>query len=428
MPLRDAIQTKFAARRWPLTCEFAAIPGRVRCNGSAFLKQRRRLNPTGSHDATQPIFSNVKPKPEADTAAKAPAPVPTRATAGDDWASRDNVHALVLIAATVIGLFLCFRLAAPFLSPITWALTLAVVFAPLQGRLEKKFHRPSLSALLTVTAVILIVFIPLAVLTERLLAEGSDAATTIKTKVESGEWQRAIENTPWLAALSEWITTRTDLPGAMKAAAGWFAARGATIVRGSVVQIVGLTLTFYFLFFFLRDRRTTLTSFQTLTPLSASALSSLWKRIADTIHATIYGTMAVSVVQGVLGGLMFWFLGLPSALLWGLIMTVFAIVPLVGPFLVWIPAAIYLAMTGSWGKAVLLTVWGCVVVGGIDNILRPILVGNRLKMHTVVTFVAVVGGLSVFGASGLILGPVIVTTTMWMLESWRARNAESRVT
>ena len=92
-------------------------------------------------------------------------PVPTRAVATVDWASRDHVHALVLIAATAIGLYLCFRLAAPFLSPIVWALTLAVVFAPLQRKLEDKLHRPSVSAILTVTAVVLIVFIPLAVLT-----------------------------------------------------------------------------------------------------------------------------------------------------------------------------------------------------------------------------------------------------------------------
>ena len=107
----------------------------------------------------------------------------------------------MLIAATTIGLYLCFRLAAPFLSPIFWALTLAVVFAPLQRKWELKLHRPSVSALLTVCAIILIVFIPLAVLTERLLAEGSDAVTAIRTKVESGEWQRALENNPRFAAL-----------------------------------------------------------------------------------------------------------------------------------------------------------------------------------------------------------------------------------
>lgn len=174
----------------------------------------------------------MKPKREADAEAKRDKPVPSRAAA-DDWASRDHVHALVLIAATAIGLYLCFRLAAPFLSPIVWALTLAVVFAPIQRGLEVKLHRPNVSAFLIVSAVILIVFIPVAVLTERLLAEGSDAVTTIRTKVESGEWQRAIENNPRLAALSEWITTRIDLPGEMKAAAGWFASRGATIVRGS---------------------------------------------------------------------------------------------------------------------------------------------------------------------------------------------------
>ena len=104
-------------------------------------------------------------------------------------------------------------------------------------------------------------------------------------------------------------------------------------------------------------------------------------------------------------------------------MTLLAIIPLLGPFLVWVPAAIYLAASGNWGKAIILTIGGTLVVGGIDNILRPTLVGNRLRVHTVVTFVAVLGGITVFGPSGLVWGPVVVTTTLWLLERWRLRNA-----
>jgi predicted PurR-regulated permease PerM len=343
--------------------------------------------------------------------------------AGNDWASRDHVHALVLIAATAIGLYLCYQLAKPFLASIAWAMALGVIFVPLQRRFETKLRRPSLAALLTVLVIIVIVFLPLALLTERLVSEAADGTIAVKLKIESGEWERAFNDHPRLAPIGRWISEHTNLPNAIGAVASWLAARGASLVRGSVVQIVGIALTFYLLFFFLRDRRAVLTVLSEITPLSTQSLNSLWKRIADTIHATIFGTLAVAAVQGVLGGLMFWFVGLPSPLLWGVVMTLLSIVPMLGPFLVWIPAAIYLASIGSWGKAILLTVWGAIVVGGIDNILRPILVGNRLKMHTVVTFVAVVGGLTLFGAAGLVWGPIVVTTTMWLLESWRARNA-----
>jgi predicted PurR-regulated permease PerM len=122
---------------------------------------------------------------------------------------------------------------------------------------------------------------------------------------------------------------------------------------------------------------------------------------------------------------MFWWLGLPVPLVWGVVMGLLAVVPVLGAFVVWVPAALFLALTGSWGKAVILTVWGGVVISIIDNLLYPMLVGQRLKLHTVLAFVSVVGGLIVFGAAGLILGPVAVTATAVLLKIWRSRTAKA---
>jgi predicted PurR-regulated permease PerM len=145
--------------------------------------------------------------------------------------------------------------------------------------------------------------------------------------------------------------------------------------------------------------------------------------IGHTVYATVYGTLAVAAVQGTLGGLMFWWLGLPAPLLWGLVMGVLAVLPVLGAFIVWIPAALFLALDGSWGKALILALWGGVVVDGIDNVMiYPILVGNRLKLHTIPAFMAIVGGLIVFGPSGLILGPVALTVTVLLLEIWQSRT------
>jgi predicted PurR-regulated permease PerM len=144
--------------------------------------------------------------------------------------------------------------------------------------------------------------------------------------------------------------------------------------------------------------------------------------ISNTIHATIYGTLAVSAVQGLLGGLMFWWLGLPAPLLWGVVMAFMALVPVLGAFVVWIPAAFFLVLEGSWGKALILTLWGLVVVGTIDNLLRPMLVGRRLKLHTVLAFISVVGGLIQFGPAGLIIGPAVLAITTALLEVWTGRN------
>jgi predicted PurR-regulated permease PerM len=151
-------------------------------------------------------------------------------------------------------------------------------------------------------------------------------------------------------------------------------------------------------------------------------MDKLFTRVGDTVYATVYGTLAVAVVQGTLGGLMFWWLRLPAPLLWGLVMGGLAVIPVLGAFVIWIPAALYLALVGSWGKALILAVWGSVVVGGIDNVMYPILVGNRLKLHTIPAFISIIGGLTVFGPSGLILGPVTLTITILLLEIWRSRR------
>jgi predicted PurR-regulated permease PerM len=120
---------------------------------------------------------------------------------------------------------------------------------------------------------------------------------------------------------------------------------------------------------------------------------------------------------------MFWWLGLPAPLLWGVIMAVLAIIPYLGAFVVWVPAAIFFALEGSWGKALILTAWGGIVVALIDNLVYPILVGKRMRLHTVPVFLAMFGGLALFGASGLILGPVILAVTDALVDIWRRRTA-----
>jgi predicted PurR-regulated permease PerM len=141
----------------------------------------------------------------------------------------------------------------------------------------------------------------------------------------------------------------------------------------------------------------------------------------------LFGTVIVAIVQGTLGGLIFWILGLPNPLFWGMVMGLLAIIPVLGAFVVWIPAATYLALTGEWWKSAVLVAYGTVVISGIDNVLYPILAGGRLRLHTVVVFIAIVGGLTLFGASGLILGPLIAALTIGLLEIWRARAGRAEL-
>lgn len=346
---------------------------------------------------------------------------PAIAPVESDWGSRGHIQALVLIVVTVIAIYVCYRLVLPLLPTLVWALVLAVLLIPLHRRLESKLKRPSLAAVVSVLVAGLVVAVPATFVVQRLIQEAAKGAEIIKAKAESGDWRRAIEAQPRLAPLADWVERRIDLPGTAETFATWLTTTAGAIVKGSLVQVIGFCLTFYLLFFFLRDRQSALQAVRSLSPLPAAEMDRLFGRVADTIFATVYGTLAVAAMQGLLGGLMFWWLGLPTPLLWGVVMALLAVVPVLGAFVVWIPAALFLAVEGNWEKALILTVWGGLVVGLVDNALRPVLIGNRLKLHPVLAFLAVLGGLMLFGPVGLILGPVALTITTVLLENWRSR-------
>ncbi|MGQ0620618.1 MAG: AI-2E family transporter [Panacagrimonas sp.] len=352
---------------------------------------------------------------------------PVAVPVATDWASLGHVQTLVLMLATAFAIYLCYRLAVPFLPALAWALALAVLFTPFQRWLETRFKHHSLAALVAVLMIGLMVVVPAVFVGQQLVVQAANGAALIEKNVESGQWRRALESQPLVAPLAERIERQLDLPGIVRTLTTWLSTFAGSIVKGSVFQVIGFALIFYLLFFFLRDRHAALQSLRALSPLTETEMDRLFDRVGDTIYATVYGTLAVSIVQGLLGGLMFWWLGLPAPMLWGVVMALLAIVPVLGAFVVWIPAALLLALEGSWGKALILVVWGILVVGTIDNLLRPVLVGNRLKLHTVLAFISVVGGLILFGPAGLILGPVVLTVTLVLLEIWQRRTTAEAV-
>jgi predicted PurR-regulated permease PerM len=256
-----------------------------------------------------------------------------------------------------------------------------------------------------------------------LLNEASAASAAVQSGELETQLQSALEKNPNLAKLWHWISLQADFKGSMDQLAATAAKWTSKVVSGSFSGAFSLLIAFFLLFYFLRDRDEVTGFVRSLLPLSNREANQVFGRVRDTVFASVYGTLSVAAVQGTLGGLMFWWLGLPGPLLWGLVMGLLAIIPVLGAFVIWIPAAVFLATQGSWGKAVILTVWGTVVIGLIDNLLYPIFVGQRLRLHTALVFIAIVGGLILFGASGLILGPVILALTDAAVEVWRCRTA-----
>ncbi len=341
---------------------------------------------------------------------------------GNAFGSPRQIHLLGLMVATAVGLYLCYEMVQPFVPSLTWAAALAVLFMPLHRRLQRSLKSSDAAAAVSVMAIAVVVVVLATFIGQRLASEALRGAEIIRLRLEAGEAQRLLDVHPSVAPLAGWIERQVDLPSTVGSLATWLTDATASLLTGSLVQVTGMLLTFYLAFYFLRDQEPTLEMIGALSPLTKGETDRVLHRVADTVHATVYGTLVVAAIQGVLGGLMFWWLGLPAPLLWGVIMGALAVIPVLGAFIVWVPAAIFLVLDGSWGKALVLSLWGGVLVGGIDNVIYPILVGNRLKVHTIPSFISIVGGLIVFGASGLILGPVTLTVTMMLLEIWRERN------
>ncbi|HSI87055.1 MAG: AI-2E family transporter [Candidatus Methylacidiphilales bacterium] len=361
-----------------------------------------------------------------DVSTNQPERAEVAAPAAKDWTSPSRMKALVLFVLTAAGLGICIWMAFPFVPALAWALAFAVFFLPLQVWLEGKMKNRSLAALIAVALIVVMIAGPAAFVVQRLVVEARNGAEFVSKSVTTGEWRRDLEAHPTVGPIIRTVSEQMDLAGAEKDAAGRLSGMG-TMVNGTVSRLLTFCLTFYLLFFFLRDRKEALEMLCMLSPLRDKDMDDLFRRVSDTIYATVYGTLAVSSVQGFLGGLMFWWLGLPAPFLWGVVMTLLAIVPVLGAFVVWVPAALYLLATGHWGQAMILTAWGMLVVGTIDNLLRPLFVAGRLQQHTVLVFISIVGGLFVFGASGLILGPVLLTITMLLLEVWKRRSDEEEV-
>jgi predicted PurR-regulated permease PerM len=188
---------------------------------------------------------------------------------------------------------------------------------------------------------------------------------------------------------------------------------------GALTQLV---IMLFILFFLYRDQEMAIAFTRSVLPLSDDETGELLESLRLTIYATALGRLALAAIEGVLAGAAFWVLGVPNTMLWTLATVIVGILPAVGASVVWIPIALFLGFTGHWGKAALLAAWGIVVISSIDNFLYPVLVGSKLSQHTVGILLAILGGVVIFGLSGVILGPLAFTIASTLLDFWRRRN------
>jgi predicted PurR-regulated permease PerM len=237
----------------------------------------------------------------------------------------------------------------------------------------------------------------------------------------AGLWKK-VEELPLVGSLIRELGQRFRLDEQIGNVGQAVASRATGVLSGSIDVLTQLGITLFVLFFLYRDSHDAVEALRTLLPLSDAETGRMFSRVANTITATVNGSLTVALVQAVLAGTIYLILGVPAAVLWGAVTFLMALVPVLGTFLVWAPIALYLGLTGSVGKALFLVAWGGLVVGSVDNILYPYLVGDKLRLHTVPTFFSVLGGISLFGPAGLILGPLSVAIAIALIDVWWCRT------
>lgn len=311
-----------------------------------------------------------------------------------------------------------------FLPTILWAVVLTMIFYGLYRWIAMRFRgrRPALAATITVLLIFLFVLIPMILLFLALVNQGQG----IYQELETGELDVNIlvtyveEQLPAVSNyLAEFGITTDDLRERISTVAvtvSQWVANSALSIGGNVINMfVQFTLMLYLLFFFLKDGRRIFRAIVNTIPMGNVRERELFARFAQVSKATLKGTLVVALVQGSIGGILFTAVGIPAALLWGVAMTLLALLPVGGSGIIWLPAAIILFVQGQISEAITVIVVGSLIIGLVDNLLRPLLVGRDTEMPDYLVLLSTLGGITWFGLSGFVIGPTIAALfiTVW---------------
>jgi predicted PurR-regulated permease PerM len=337
-------------------------------------------------------------------------------------ALEDRTFRLLLIIVSLAFGWILF----PFYGAVFWGMVIAILFAPLfRKALKWTKNRRTPAALVSLAIILLIVILPLALLAASLVQQGAG----VFQKMQSGEINFGLYFEQIVSVLPHWVSDLLDRFGlgnlvaiqkkvtALVTQGGQFLTTQAIgIGQNTFDFVVGFFITLYLAFFLLRDGAGLARRIGEAIPLHARYKRDLFSKFTTVIRATVKGNILVAIAQGALGGLAFWFLGVQGALLWAVLMAFLSLLPAVGAGLVWLPVAAYFLVTGAVWQGVALTAYGVLVIGLVDNVLRPVLVGKDTKMPDYVVLISTLGGMAIFGLNGFVIGPVIAAMFMAVWE------------
>jgi predicted PurR-regulated permease PerM len=346
-----------------------------------------------------------------------------------DQLARQRSTTLLFYGCVILLGYLLYQLFQPFLTPLAWAAIFAAFFHSQHKRLEARYGR-TLAASLSTAAVALIIVVPFVLILNAFVQESRQTISSIDLSTGSSQglervqaawsWlqrQRFGRDIPDLTTVLKMVTSRI---------AGLVAEGAGAVLRNVVVVVVNVIIMLFALFFFFRDGDLIMARIRRVLPFDPSFRENRIRETAELIRASISSGLAVALMQGLIGGVTFAALGLGAPVFWGVIMAFFSLLPL-GAWIVWMPVAIWLLITGEIGRGLSLLVIGAAGISLIDNFLRPLLLAGRTEMNGLLVFISLLGGIAAFGFIGLVLGPVIMATAISFVDAYATERREGVV-
>lgn len=338
----------------------------------------------------------------------------------------NRFYSVMLLAILTLLGYLSYQIISPFLTPIAWAIVFSVVFYPVYAFLCRYIKVKSIASSITVLLILVVIIVPILYMSFLLIGELRGIGDYMNAggfdfvRIQSEK----IKASPFFEMLSP-VIGRNNMPTAdlimdnLKRIGKVLAENLSLRFTNIITAAINFLFMIFTIFFLFRDGPGFLTKVKDYMPFSEEQKARLAIQMKDMIVSTVYGGVAVAIIQGFLGGVAFYVLGIESPVLWGIAMSVMSFVPLVGTFSIWGPTSIYMIIQGNYLQGIGLVLFGTFVISMVDNILKPLIIGSRTKMPTIIIFFSVLGGIKVFGIIGLIMGPLIMAVFVSVFEIFR---------
>lgn len=339
---------------------------------------------------------------------------------------REYVLISLFFLITAIFFYLFYRLIIPFFAPICWAAVLVIIFFPLYEKILSKVKSKGLASFIVCLFIIILIIGPIAYLFAALVSEAANAVAKVNAMIKSGELDKYFAiDLPWIEAVKQKLSSYFDLSQinfdnvikqAIENVSSVILNQTSWLITNGTKMVFYFALMVFTMYYFFKDGEHVVQRIKRLMPLTPNQVNITIHQLREVIQATMYGGVVVALIQGLLGGILFAVMSIPSPVFWGAIMAFLSIIPFVGAFIIYIPAGIILIVGGSYIKGVIVIAVGIVVVSQADNVIRPLLISGRTSMHPLLLFFTILGGIYLFGLLGIVLGPLIAAVFITLLQ------------